>query len=236
MSKIIILSHPQMGENIGATARVMSNFGLDELRMIAPRDGWPNPKAYELAANGAFVLDKAKVYPDNASAIADLNLLYGAAASDRFMVKDSIAPWSIKNAGKANKVGFLFGCERTGLSNDELVLCDHIIKIPTSELNPSLNLAQAVSIVAYEMQKYELTSKNTFASPPQASKEDIIHMLGFLENSLEKVNFFRSPKMKPTMMRNIGNLFIRAQLNEQDIRTLYGIFKALKNNKTIEGN
>ncbi len=231
MSKVIILSRPQMGENIGATARVMSNFGLSELRIIAPRDGWPNPKAYELAAHGAFILDRLTVYPDNASAIADINLLYGTASLDRFMVKDSIKPWDISGMGsEALKTGFLFGCERTGLTNDELVLCDYIVKIPTSELNPSLNLAQAVGVIAYELQKKDLVMETKGTLSPKASKGDIMHMLNFLEDSLAEVNFFKSAKMRPTMVRNIGNLFIKASLSEQDVRTLYGIFRALKDN------
>lgn len=224
-STVIILSHPQMGENIGAAARAMSNFGLSELRLVAPRDGWPNAKAYELAANGAFVLDEVQVFEDLKSAVSDINLLYGTASSDRFLVKDTISPRQIERVDTHHKTGFLFGCERSGLTNDELSLCDYIIKIPTSDLNPSLNLAQAVMIIAYELSNIPLQQKPTLT---KASKAEVLHMLNFLETSLKDVNFFKSPSMQPTMMRNIYNLFMRAPLNEQDVRTLYGIFKALK--------
>lgn len=224
-STTIILSHPQMGENIGAAARAMSNFGLHELRLIAPRDGWPNAKAYELAANGAFVLDNIKVFADLKSAVADINLLYGTASADRFLIKDTISPRQVMQASKQQKLGFLFGCERTGLSNDDLALCDYIIKIPTAAQNPSLNLAQAVMIIAYELSLISHTQKPL---PPKASKEDVVRMLEFLETSLIDANFFKSPKMQPTMMRNIYNLFMKSPLNEQDVRTLYGVFKALR--------
>jgi tRNA/rRNA methyltransferase len=212
-----------MGENIGATARAMSNFGLDELRIVAPRDGWPNQRAYALAANGAFVLDKAQIFEDLHSAIADINILYGTASGDRDMAKSTLAPWQITKASNSDKVGILFGCERSGLTNDELSICDHIIKIPTSQLNPSLNLAQAVMIIAYELGK---GSAPASAMPPQANKSEVLHMISFLQTALEERNFFKSPKMKPTMMRNITNLFVKSALTEQEVRTLYGIFKA----------
>ncbi len=224
-SPIVILSNPQMGENIGATSRAMSNFGLYELRLVSPRDGWPNPKAYELAANGSFILDNVKVFEDLNSAISDINLLYGTASSDRFLIKDTISPKEIKLGEGAQKTGLLFGCERTGLTNDELALCDCIIKIPTSAKNPSLNLAQAVLIIAYELSLIPVKQK---ALPPRASKQDVMLMLSFLETSLHEAGFFKSLEMRPTMMRNIYNMFLKTNLNEQDVRTLYGIFKALK--------
>ncbi|MCE2991780.1 MAG: RNA methyltransferase [Candidatus Jidaibacter sp.] len=223
MSTVIILSHPQMGENIGATARAMSNFGLDELRIVAPRDGWPNQRAYALAANGEFVLDKAQIFQDLPSAIADIQTLYGTASGDRDMAKSTLAPWQITKNLDFAKVGILFGCERSGLTNDELSVCDHIIKIPTSHLNPSLNLAQAVMIIAYELGK---TNAAATTAHPRASKGEVMHMLSFLQTALEERNFFKSQEMKPTMMRNITNLFVKAALTEQEVRTLYGIFKA----------
>lgn len=227
-SPIIILSHPQMGENIGSVARVMSNFGLTELRIINPRDGWPNPKAYELAANGSFILDEAKLFSSLERAIADLNVLYGTASISRFMVKPTVTPKQAVGNGYQHQsnTGFLFGCERSGLSNEELVICDAVIKIPTSEINSSLNIAQAVAIIGYEYFTAICPKSSEVVEQP-AKKEEINILFKYLEQELEANSFFKSPKMQPTMMRNIKNLFIRTKLTEQDVKTLFGIFRTL---------
>lgn len=225
---VVILSAPQMGENIGAVARIMSNFGVDELRIVNPRDGWPNEKAQAISAHGSFVLDQAKIYDSLQDAIADRNIVYGTASLERFMVKSVITPWEMERAEfQNNKVGFLFGCEKSGLTNDELSLCDAIIRIPTSAKNHSLNIAQAVAILLYEYMKFELGEVEVPESPEPASKEEVVHLISFLENNLDELNFFKSPNMKPTMMRNITNMLVKAKLSQQDARTLFGIFRAM---------
>lgn len=224
----VILSAPQMGENIGAVARIMSNFGVDELRIVNPRDGWPNEKAISMSAHGSFVLDQARIYESLQDAIADRNIVYGTASLERFMVKSVITPWEMERAEfQNNKVGFLFGCEKSGLTNDELSLCDAIIRIPTSEKNHSLNIAQAVAIVLYEYMKFELSETEVVESPELATKEEVGHLISFLETNLDELNFFKSANMKPTMMRNITNMLVKAKLSPQDARTLFGIFRAL---------
>lgn len=226
---VVILSAPQMGENIGAVARIMSNFGVDELRIVNPRDGWPNEKAQAMSAHGSFVLDQAKVYDSLQDAIADRSIVYGTASLERFMVKPIITPWEMERAEfQNNKVGFLFGCEKSGLTNDELSLCDAIIRIPTSEKNHSLNIAQAVAILLYEYMKIEASDVKVAESIGElATKEEVTHLISFLESNLDERNFFKSPNMKPTMMRNITNMLVKAKLSQQDARTLFGIFRAM---------
>lgn len=226
---IIILCNPQLGENIGAVARAMSNFGLCKLRLVSPRDGWPNLKAYELSAHGSFVLDDLEVFDDLDAATADLTYLFATTAQSRFMVKPVVESHKMDHSVfNTNKVGFVFGRERSGLTNDEINICDSIINIPTSQLNPSLNLAQAVSIVSYEYSKLSLKDAHT-DYPTLASKQEVTSFFSFLESALDENNFFKSPSMKPTMMQNIKNTFIRSSLTEQDVRTLFGIIKILSN-------
>jgi tRNA/rRNA methyltransferase len=238
----IILSKPQMGENIGSIARVMSNFGCVSLKIIRPRDGWPNIKADELAASGKFILDNAEIYDDINDAISELHLLYGTAATKRFMVKPVLKPHDIvsdirkyddsRSLSKL-KVGFLFGCERSGLTNDELAICDAIVNIPTSKLNHSLNIAQAVAIICYEFfMKRDVhsmkTEKEVFACTAcPVDKSYIKNLFDYIESELTKKNHFKSPNMKPVMMRNIKNSLIRARFTEQEINTLFGILKTL---------
>lgn len=224
----IILTRPQLGENIGSVARVMSNFGLSDLRIVNPRKDWSKERALELSANGAFVFENATYYDSLENALFDVQILYGTASLRRFMNKEVTTSYQIPEFKILNKtVGILFGCEQSGLSNEELNLCDKIIEIPTSELNHSLNLAQAVAIIAYEFSKFQFKASSLTAIEA-ISKKDLKRFVDFLDELLEEKNFFKSPKMKPTMMQNITNIFARNQLTDQELRTLYGIVRALK--------
>jgi tRNA/rRNA methyltransferase len=221
----IILVAPQMGENIGATARAMSNFGLDDLRLVSPRDGWPNPKANEMAAHGEFIIEKTRVFETVNDAIADLNFLIATTANPRYMEKPITSPREVYNLAQG-KVGIMFGCERSGLTNEQLVMADVITQIPTSNINPSLNIAQAVGIMCYELFTRNINvpqNKNT----PLATKEELDFFLTFLESNLEKTDFFKNKKLAPTMKRNIRNIFTRQSLTSQDTRTLMGIIRSL---------
>jgi tRNA/rRNA methyltransferase len=227
----IVLVEPQMGENIGAAARVMSNFGFDNLRIVNPRDGWPNPKANDMSAHGLFVLEKAKIYKDVESAIADLNFVCATSAQKRYMNKDIISATEITKElslqNENSNIGILFGRERSGLTNEELGLADKLIKIPVSNINPSLNLAQAVGIVCYELSKFknfEIEKNHQIL----ASKDELSYFLKTLDDNLINSGFLRNEKMRPTMIQNIRNIFTRAQLTEQDIRTLHGMLNSLK--------
>jgi len=219
----LILVEPQLGENIGAVARVMSNFGFTSLRIVSPRDGWPSEKAIAMAAHGAFVVEEASLYEDFHTAIADLNYVVATTVQDRYMEKPVLSPKKLSSL--IGKVGLVLGRERSGLTNEEISYCDAIITIPTSKINPSLNIAQAAAICCYELSKIK-PSKSQL--PKQALRGDLKLFLEFLEGELEKANFFKNPRIAPTMKRNIRNYFTRSQMTDQDLKTMWGIIRALR--------
>lgn len=230
MPPIVILIRPQMGENIGSVARAMSNFGLAELRIVAPRDGWPNPKAVEMAAGGKEIIESAKIYENFESATADIHITYATTARPRDMIKRVVSPSEAVQEIKAEnhlKTALVFGPERTGLENEDITLCNAIITIPTDEKNSSLNIAQSSVILGYEwMRASELGTK---ASEPleTAPKQDFIEMFKQLENYLDEASYFRSAPKKKIMWQNIRNMLQRTMWCEQEIRTFRGMLRAL---------
>lgn len=235
---VIILVSPQMGENIGAAARVMSNFGLHYLRIITPRDGWPNPKAIDMAAHGAFVLEQAKIYEYLEAGLADIQYLVATSSNMRELSKTVTnvrtgIQWASNKMSSGNRTAIMFGCERSGLSNEQLVLADAIMTIQTSPRNPSLNLAQAVAVVSYEWSQTAdapMTDDvdHRYDLSPQASKDELLQLSSHLESELERAGFFQVAEKKARMMRNINNTMIKAGLSTQEARTLHGMINALK--------
>lgn len=228
---VFILIRPQMGENIGAVARAMSNFGLSELRIVAPRDGWPNKKASEMAAGGLSIIENAKIYPDFASSMADIHVAYATTARPRDMVKRALPPeiamQEVASIHQASKVAFVFGPERTGIENEEITLCDSIINIPTSTENSSLNLAQSSVILGYEWVKAS-SEKVKIRSQNIAEKQHFFEMFKQIENYLDKAEYFRTPHKKAIMWQNLRNMFLHGGAwNEQEIRTFRGMIRAL---------
>ena len=233
---VIILVEPQLGQNIGMVARAMLNNGLDRLRLVAPRDGWPNPEAVAAASGADRVIEKARAFETTADAVADLQRVYATTARPRGMVGRVLTPraagqefMTVRQEGL--QYGVLFGGERAGLNNDDLTLADTIIEAPLNPSFKSLNLAQAVLLVSYEWYQ------NRIEAPPErletgnteaASKEQLLNYLTRLEAALDQGGFFKSSDMRPVMLRNIRNLFQRADLTEQEVRTLHGITEALK--------
>ncbi len=250
-SPVFLLSRPQLGENIGAVARAMSNFGLSELRIAAPRDGWPNEKAHEMATVYAQpILDAAGIYPSFDAAMHDLHIAYATTARPRDMEKRVIEPAQAvaeihAHLQQARKAAIVFGPERTGLTNDELVQCDTVICIPTDSVNPSLNLAQSAVIMGYEWRKQQDASlrapakqsmpqqvDNLIASPAAhndgyATKEEWQGFFSHLEATLDACNYFRTPDKKPLMWQNLQTIFNRAPLSSQEVRTLRGMLRSL---------
>lgn len=222
----IILHAPQMGENIGAAARAMFNFGFEDLRIVAPRDGWPNAKALEMAAGAKNVVEKARVYANLSDAIADLQTVYATTARTRDMDKEVITPKGLAHEiPTQGKIGIVFGAERTGLENKDASLADKIISIPVSEKYQSLNLGQSVGIICYE-----LFSSNVQAMPAErelASKQEFVSMIDHLEIELDGSHFFQVQDKKPNMMINIRNMFARAKFSPQEMRTMRGIIRSL---------
>ncbi len=243
---IIILIRPQMGENIGAVARAMSNFGLSELRLVAPRDGWPNQRANDMAAGGLNIIENAKIYPDFASAMVDIHCAYATTARSRDMNKRTTSPSEAmaeilaNNQQQAtnNRTAIVFGAERTGMENEDVVLCDAIINIPTSAENPSLNLGQAAVIIGYEWAKASIefgvlsVEKNTrlhstLQTPNSAPKGEYLGLFEQLENYLDQAEYFRTEQKKAIMWKNLRTMLLRGAWNEQEIRTMRGMLRAL---------
>ncbi len=243
---VIILADPQLGENIGTSARAMANFGLDELRIIRPRDGWPNDYAYKAASGADWVIEGAAVFEGDEDALEDLHYVYAATARPRDMVKPVITP---EQAGEdmrtrisnGQKVGILFGRERAGLSNDQISLADMIITAPVNPAFASLNLGQAVLLVAYEWFKrgeFTLGDGRRELGPHDApglkmpgtwpaTKKELVGFFEHLETELDASGFLLPIEKRPAMVRNIRNMFQRTAPTEQDVRTLRGIVSSL---------
>ncbi len=230
----IILVRPQLGENIGAAARVMANFGLRELRLVAPRDGWPNLKAEDMAV-GSPALKNTKIYKTVKAAIADLQMVFATTARPRDMVKPEytprsallLLPFAEEDWEGGTRTGILFGPERSGLTNDEIALADAIITIPVEQAFSSINLAQAVAVMCYEWQALE-TKNQKSEKNKSAPKKELVGLLEQLEKELDRKGFFAPvPKKRPVMLRNLLNIFTRAGLTGQEIRTLRGVIRFL---------
>ncbi len=232
---VIVLVHPQLGENVGAAARAMLNFGLSELRLVAPRDGWPNEKAVAAASGADSVVDGAQVFQTTREAVADLQEVYAMTARQRDLRKDVVTPEHAATEIHASlsggqRCGVMFGPERAGLENDDLSLADRIINIPTNPGFSSLNLAQAVLLFGYEYfraadQTPPLQHNDGDSFP--ATKADLALLFDHLEDELRTSGFLFPPEKAPTMVRNIRALLQRARLTEQEVRTLRGVISSL---------
>ncbi len=229
---VVILIRPQMGENIGAVARAMSNFGLNELRIVAPRDGWPNPKSVEMAAGAEYIINDTKIYETFAESMADINIAYATTARARDMNKRVVEPAQAMaeiSARSTDKIALVFGPERAGIENEEITLCDSIITIPTDTKNKSLNLAQSSVIIGYEWLKANLGNKESqeITNESPAPKSDIFGLFEQLESYLDKAEYFRVEQKKPVMWQNLKNMLLRGQWSEQEIRTFRGMLRSL---------
>lgn len=230
---IIILHRPQLGENIGSAARVMLNFGLTELRLVAPRDGWPNPAADTLSA-GAFESGvQVEVFETIEAAIADLGTVLATTARPRGMEKPVVDATGGVDMVRARglKAGILFGAENHGLPSDVVGLADAILTYPVNPEFASLNLAQAVGVFcaswgagAGAVGRWQ--GEKAGVEPP-APKADLIRMFEHLEDELERAGYFYPPDKTPLMKTNIRNAFIRGDWTTQEVRTFRGAIKAL---------
>jgi tRNA/rRNA methyltransferase len=230
----VILDTPQLAENIGAVARVMANFGLSDLRLVRPRDGWPQQRAWASASGADWPLDEARVFERLEDAIADLTLVLATTARPREAALPVITPREA--AGRLREriaagggAGLLFGGERAGLQADDIALCHAIVTIPVDARFHSLNLAQAVAINAYE---WRLTED---AAPPEkflgletpAEQAQVVGFYDQLEAELDSAGFFHPPEKRPSMVRNLRVMFGRAGLSAQEVRTMRGVVTAL---------
>jgi tRNA/rRNA methyltransferase len=218
-------------------ARAMANFGLGELRLVAPRDGWPNERAMVAASGADYIIANAKVYDTVEEAIGDLRHVFATTARPRDMLKTVHGPKKAAqmmrgwfNAGLP--VGILFGRERWGLNNSEIALCDAIVTFPVNPGFASLNIAQAVLLMSYEWMttRDDALGVQTFTgdNAPPASREDLIGLVNHLVEALEEVEYFYPPQKRQRMLLNLQGIFTHARLREPEIRTLRGVVSALQ--------
>lgn len=234
MQPAIILIRPQLGENIGKTARAMLNFGLTDLRLVAPRDGWPNPDAGPTAAGAGVVLDEARVFPTVEAAIADCKYVFATTVRSRDMPKPVTSPKeaALQMRGliaRGERPAIMFGPERSGMSNDDIALADTVLTVPINPEYGSLNLAQAVILIAYE---YFQTLDGTPAFQPAhvdglASKGELVALMEHFEAALSEKGYYRSAGRKATQRRTLRNLLQNAEFSPQEVMTLRGVVKSL---------
>jgi tRNA/rRNA methyltransferase len=232
---IIVLVEPQLGENIGAAARVMANFGLARLRLVRPRDGWPNLQAQRSASGADRILDGVTLYDTVTAAIADCTVVLATTARAHDQAKpvlgpDAAAQFLAPHVAAGENVAILFGRERYGLENEEVALADRIVTFPVNPAFASLNLAQAVALVSYEWFKLATAGALPFAMPlksQSAPKQQIEAFFANLERQLDLIEYFRPLDKRATMLVNLRNIFARMQPTQQDIQTLHGIVVAL---------
>jgi tRNA/rRNA methyltransferase len=233
-SPCVILNEPQLAENIGAVARVMANFGLSDLRLVRPRDGWPQERAWASASGANWPLEGARVFDRLEDACADLNRLYATTARPREVRLPLLTPREAAAelsaaTGRGEACGLLFGGERAGLETADIALCQAIITIPIDPKFRSLNLAQAVAINAYEwrMRVTDRPPPAFRADEPPADQAELVGFYEHLERELDASGFFFPPEKTPSMVRNLRAIFARASLSGQEVRTLRGVITAL---------
>ncbi len=230
----IILVKPQMGENIGAAARAMWNFGLDRMRLVAPRDGWPNPKAVAMASGAARVLDQIQLSETTAEATRDFNYIFATTARRRDLTKVVMTPERAMEKAHAliaggQKVGILFGPERAGLANEDIVQANAFISVPVNPAFASLNLAQSVLLLAYEWRRLAgaAPERLDMGKTRFAEAGEVQAFMRHLEQRLDDVGFFFPLDKRASMLENLNNMFSRLPLTDADVRTLHGVIKAI---------
>jgi tRNA/rRNA methyltransferase len=227
---IIVLVRPQLGENIGKAARAMLNFGLTELCMVAPRDGWPNPAAGPAASGADEVLADAKVYDSTAAAVADCAHVYATTVRKRGVTKPVLTPEAAAGeiAGQRGRSAVLFGAERSGLETADVALARTIVTVPINPAFGSLNLAQAVLVVAYEWSKHcDLVQPTLEDELPPAPQDELDDLIAHFEELLEPKGYFRPPARAGATRRTLRGLLTKPGWNHLEVRTLRGVLSAL---------
>ncbi|WP_353227213.1 RNA methyltransferase [Novosphingobium sp.] len=227
---IIVLVRPQLGENIGKAARAMLNFGLIRLRLVAPRDGWPNPSAGPAAAGADIVLEQAEVFGSLAEAVADCSHVYATTVRKRGVTKPVMTPEAAARTIKADAAqsAIVFGPERSGLDADDLALARTIITVPINPEFGSLNLAQAVILCAYEWSKHvDLVQPTVEELLPPAPQEHLDGMLQQLTAMLEPLGYFEPAKRAPVTRRTLRSILTKPAWNHLEIRTFRGVLTTL---------
>ena len=232
---VIVLVNPQMGENIGASARAMYNFGLDQLRLVAPRDAWPNPSAQATASGASAVLDHVQIFDTLSDALADRTHVYATTARNRNLTNVFYSPTGAiadaqKRMGQGERIAILFGAERAGLTNADIALANALISIPVNPAFASLNLAQAVLVLAYEWRKHshDLPAQDMeMAGAQMATQQDVESLMSRLDGALSKRGFFFPEAKADNMRLSLRNMLSRLPLTQPDVRIWHGIIRNL---------
>ncbi len=231
MNPILVLVRPQLGENIGKAARAMLNFGLTELRLVAPRDGWPNPSAGPAASGADQVLASTMVYETVAAATADCTHVYATTVRRRGVIKPVLTPEAaaVEMREASGRSAVLFGPERTGLESDDVAIARTIITVPINPQFGSLNLAQAVMVVAYEWSKGQaLAQPPKVDDEPPAQQNELDGLIGQLDAMLDHAGFYFPPDKVPTVKRTIRSIMTKPGWNAHEVRTLRGVLTAIE--------
>jgi len=239
---ILVLVRPQMGENIGAAARAMLNFGLQHMRLVAPRDGWPNPAAVAMASGASVVLDHARVFADVPAALTDCTRVYATTARGRELTRPVMTPEAAMADARARvaageRVAVLFGPERAGLENDDIVPAQVIVTVPVNPDFYSLNLAQCVLLMAYEWGRLSLPPVKGPAGPDPATGDDVDRLARHFDERLAETGFFFPPTKAPVMRQTLRAMLYRWGLTRPEVQTLHGILRHLarKGGGGVEG-
>ncbi len=239
MQPVFVLVRPQLGENIGKAARAMLNFGLTDMRLVAPRDGWPNPAAGPAASGADIVLEKAQVFETVADALADCAHVYATTVRKRGLVKPVVTPEEAAREihAEQGRTAILFGPERSGLETDDVAIARKILTVPINPEFGSLNLAQAVILVAYEWSKHV-----ALASPPQvdldppADQQELDGLIDHLESMLEPAGYFFPPDRVPATKRTLRSVLTKPAWNANEVRTLRGVLSTLERGAKAESD
>lgn len=231
---VFVLVRPQMGENVGAAARAMWNFGLDAMRVVAPRDGWPNPRAVAMASGAGRVLDAAGLFGTTAEAVADCERVYATTARGRDLTKRVLTPEAAVGEARAlaaegRRVAVLFGPERTGLENEDVALANEVVTVPVNPAFPSLNLGQCALLMAYEWRRGEGTDapERPMIASDAANHAEVEALARHWEERLEAAGFFFPADKAPRMREGLRNLWSRMPLTRSDVQTLHGALRQL---------
>ncbi|MCI2398313.1 RNA methyltransferase [Aliiroseovarius subalbicans] len=235
----IVLVRPQMGENIGAAARAMLNFGMSRMRIVAPRDGWPNPKAVAMASGAGRVLDGAGLFDDLDAAVGDCDYVFATTARSRGLTKPVLSPERAMQQARAlqaegKKVAILFGPERAGLENDDVARANAIISVPVNPEFASLNLAQCVLLTAYEWRRHSsdvVPEVMEMAKTDWAKAGEVAALADHYEARLDEAGFFFPPEKAPGMKTTLRNMWTRMVLTRSDVQILHGVLRQLLRRK-----
>ena len=227
---MIVLVRPQLGQNIGKTARAMLNFGLTDLRLVAPRDGWPNPDAGPAASGADVVLEQARVFATLADAVADCSTIYASTVRRRDLVMPVVDPEAMAAAiaGSNTRSAILFGAERSGLETDDVAVASHIVTVPINPEFGSLNLAQAVILLAYEWSKYQnLAQPPARDGEPPATQFELEGLIEQANSELLAAGYFHPPERMQVTKNTLRTIFTKAAWSSREVKAVRGVIRAL---------